>query len=373
MKGISLFANVGIAETYLDELGIDIVLANELVPKRCAFYIYNHPTTKVIEGDITDSFIYHEVIAEAKRQHIEFLLATPPCQGMSLAGNKDPLDPRNSLIKYVVDAILELKPKYAMLENVVQQLKTPIHYQNKMITIEEYVYIRLSEFYNINQNKVVNAMDYGVPQNRSRAIFLLARKDTHKVWEFPKKHDKIITLKEAIGHLPSLDPLIKEEDKRYLFKDYDLKYQRGISVHPYHRPKMHNYRQVEAMMHTPTGKSAFQNEVYYPKNTEGRKIKGGAFTYMRMDWNKPAPTVTMYNGSISSFTNVHPGRKLPDGTYSDPRVLSIYELMIITSLPDTWKIPPWATENLARQVIGEAIPPLLVKEIVKEIVKEEVA
>lgn len=74
----------------------------------------------------------------------------------------------------------------------------------------------------------------------------------------------------------------------------------------------------------------------------------------------------MYNRTIGSQNNVHPGRyigKDSDGydLYSDARVLSIYELMIITSLPHNWNIPEWASEHLIRQVIGEGIPPLLVK------------
>lgn len=59
----------------------------------------------------------------------------PPCQGMSLAGNKNPLDPRNSLIKYAIDAILDIKPKFALLENVVQQIKTPIEYNGEKMFI----------------------------------------------------------------------------------------------------------------------------------------------------------------------------------------------------------------------------------------------
>lgn len=370
MKGISLFANVGIAETYLPDIGVEIVLANELIEKRCKFYLHCHPNTEVICGDITDKKIYDEIIEKALNKKIDFLMATPPCQGMSLAGTKNPLDPRNSLIKYAIDAILDLKPKYALLENVVQQLKTPIEFDGKKMLIPEYINKRLGKLYNINSNQIINTMDYGVPQNRQRAIFLFSRKDTNFVWEFPKKHKKIITLKDSIGDLPSLDPLIKEEDKRNELPDYELKKANGLKVSKYHTAKVVPWRQVEAMMHTPTGKSAFQNSYYYPKNIDGRKIKGGAFTYMRMSWDKPAPTVTMYNGSISSFTNVHPGKLLPDGTYSDPRVLSLLELFRVSSLPDDWNPPEWASENLIRQVIGEAIPPLLIKEIVSIIVKE---
>lgn len=57
MKGLSLFANVGIAETYLEELGLDIVVANELLENRCKFYKYCHPNTEVICGDITNDNI----------------------------------------------------------------------------------------------------------------------------------------------------------------------------------------------------------------------------------------------------------------------------------------------------------------------------
>ncbi len=369
MKGLSLFANVGIAETYLDDIGINIVLANELLENRCKFYKHLHPSCNVICGDITDKNIFDLIINEARKESIDFIIATPPCQGMSLAGIKNPFDPRNSLVKYAIDAIILLKPKFALLENVVQQLNTPIIYNGKKMLIPEYIKLRLGDDYYINNEKKVNAMDYGVCQNRQRAIFLFARKDTNIKWEFPKCDEKIVTLREAIGNLPSLDPLIKEEDKRSYFPDYNKKRLDGLMVSKYHYAKMVPWRQVEALVHTPTGKSAFQNEYYYPKNVDGRKIKGGAFTYMRMDWNKPAPTVTMYNGSISSFTNVHPGRKLSDGTYSDARVLSLYELFIVTSLPKDWNPPEWASENLIRQVIGEAIPPLLIKKIVSVIVE----
>ena len=91
-----------------------------------------------------------------------------------------------------------------------------------------------------------------------------------------------------------------------------------------------------------------------------------------MFWEKPAPTVTRYNVSIGSQNNVHPGKfwrrdENGDKMYSDPRVLSIYELMKISSLPDDWNIPEWAKDELIRHVIGEGIPPLLIKKIVNGI------
>jgi DNA (cytosine-5)-methyltransferase 1 len=72
----------------------------------------------------------------------------------------------------------------------------------------------------------------------------------------------------------------------------------------------------------------------------------------------------MRNDAISSQRNVHPGRLLKDGTYSDARVLTPLELFILTSLPKDWGIPDDTPEILIRQVIGESIPPLMIKAIV---------
>ena len=75
----------------------------------------------------------------------------------------------------------------------------------------------------------------------------------------------------------------------------------------------------------------------------------------------------MRNDAISSQRNVHPGRLLEDGTYSDARVLTPLELMILNSLPEDWGIPDDTPEILIRQVIGESIPPLMIERIVGEI------
>ena len=88
-----------------------------------------------------------------------------------------------------------------------------------------------------------------------------------------------------------------------------------------------------------------------------------------MKWDEPAPTITIRNDAISSQLNVHPGRLKPDGTYSDARVLTPLELMLLSSLPPNWKIPDDTPELLIRKCIGECIPPLLIKQIVSEINK----
>jgi DNA (cytosine-5)-methyltransferase 1 len=364
MNGLSLFANVGIAETYLHDVGVDIVVANELLPERAKFYQHLYPECEMITGDITFDETYKKVISESKAQNVQFIIATPPCQGMSIAGKSDPEDERNYLVMYAIHAILDLMPKYVLLENVFMQLKTVIKFQGERMLIPEVIEKVLGKNYYIEQ-KVIDTKFYGVPQQRKRALILLSRKDADIHWKFPEYESHIITLQEAIGDLPSLDPLIKEKEFRHIFPDYELKLRKGLEISKWHYPRPHVWRNVEVMMHTPTGCSARTNPIYFPKKKDGTMVGGAPRTYMRMDWDKAAPTITMFNHTISSFQNVHPGRLLSDGLYSDARVLTIFEMLRVMSLPDDWNIPDWASEHLIRSVIGEGVPPLAVKKIVE--------
>ncbi|MFW3427541.1 DNA cytosine methyltransferase, partial [Aliarcobacter butzleri] len=171
LKGISLFANVGIAEAYLESIGVDVIIANELDEKRAKFYQHLYPNTEMIQGDITKDEVFNEIYEKAKVKGIDFIMATPPCQGMSLAGKQDPLDERNQLIYYAIEMIKKLKPRFVFLENVPQQLKTKISHNGKKMLIPEYLKEELNEYYNFNSNPIVDASDYGVAQKRIRSIF----------------------------------------------------------------------------------------------------------------------------------------------------------------------------------------------------------
>lgn len=368
MKALSLFANIGMAETYLNDVGVEVVVANELLNDRARFYSHLYPKCKMIQGDITDKNVFNNVIEESKKSGVDVLIATPPCQGMSIAGDMNPYDERNSLVKYAIDVALLLKPKYIFLENVTQQLITPIQFNGKEMVIPDYIKERLSQYYNINCGHIVNTADYGVPQIRKRAIMLISRKDC-KYWDFPEENAKHITLEKAFAGIPDLWPEIKEKEYKNFFPKNS---QEALSFHKWHKPPKHVWRNVECMLYTPTGNTAFDNEVYYPKKKDGKKVQGYDTTYHRMFWDKPAPTVTMYNGIMGSQNNVHPGKpwkldKNGNMMYTNPRVLTIYELLIVSSLPLDWNIPDWAPEILIRHCIGEGIPPLVVKKIFEKI------
>jgi DNA (cytosine-5)-methyltransferase 1 len=370
LRGLSLFANVGIAEAFFEELGIDMCVANEIDSNRARFYQDIYKNTNMICGDITTDRIKDEVVEVSIKQNVNFIIATPPCQGMSEAGLRLEFDSRNQLIFHAIDIIKQVKPEFVLLENVPKQLTTKIRYKGEILLIPEYIKRELGSEYKSNKETLIMAKDYGVPQLRERNIFLLVRKDLNYIWEFPDKQQEI-TLEQAIGNLPSLDPFLREGRDLTLerFPDYEEKCKKGLEISKWHYPPKHSWKQVEWMMHTPTGKSAIYNENYYPQKAGGIPVKAHHNHYRRLKWDMPCRTITQNNGVISSLACVHPGRpyKSESGEvlYSDPRVLTIYELLIVMSLPLDWPIPEWADETFIRKVIGEGIPSNLVKRIMQ--------
>jgi len=372
LKGTSLFSNVGVAEAYFEEIGIKIEVANEIDEKRAAFYSHLYPETDMICGDITDIEIRNEIVNKSISAHVDFLIATPPCQGMSEAGLRKEFDERNQLIFYAIDTIKRINPKFVLLENVPKQLTTKIEHEGQIMLIPDYIKSELAEEYNFNKETLIKARYQGVPQLRERNIFLLVRKDIQIEWKFPKDI-KEITLEDAISGLPSLDPYLREGMELTLekFPDFEIKRQAGLEISKWHYPPTHSWRQVQWMQHTPTGKSAIYNEVYYPQKNDGSRIKAHHNNYRRQKWDMAGRTVTQNNGVISSLACVHPGRKIEGSNlYSDARVLTIYELLIVMSLPIDWNIPSWANERFIRQVIGEGIPSRMVKRIMLELLKK---
>lgn len=333
MKGLSLFASGGVGETYL-KTNIEIVVANELLDNRVKFYKSLYPDCSMIGGNIRDENVFNKIVELSINKRVEYIQATPPCQGFSVAGKMDPDDERNDLYKYVIKAADKINPKYILIENVTGFIKLLDVVKEKLPN------------YHI-ECSVIDSKDYETPQSRKRCIMLISRKDVD-IWRFPNEKYDEISVREAIGHLPSLEAGEKSD------------------IHKFHYSKNHNNNHILWMKNTPSGKSAMLNDIHYPKK-DGRKIKGYSTTYKRIDWDKPAPTITMMNGNISSQNNVHPGRLLEDGTYSDARVLTIYELMILTGLPDDWNIPDWASDTLVRHILGEAVMPKLIYHLTKSL------
>lgn len=350
INGMSLFSSSGIGEYFLERSGVDIIVANELIPKRGELYRKIYPNHEMVIGDIMEESVFNTVRDIAVKNKTDFLIASPPCQGISVAGKNRKIeemarDKRNYLITYVIKMIHEVKPSYILIENVPLLLKLKLFIDDKLFNIQEILEKELGSDY-IIESGIFDSADYGVPQTRKRAIIRIYKKNL--VWPLPQKKHKKITVREAIGDLPSIESGEHSEYK-------------------WHYGRKHDINQILWMKHTPSGHSAFENKKYFPMKKDGTPIKGFQSSYRRIKWDEPAPTITIRNDAISSQRNVHPGTLLKNGTYSDARVLSILELMRLTGLPDNWPIPDDTPEILIRQIIGECIPPLLIEVLVKEI------
>mgnify|MGYP002673999244 CR=1 FL=1 len=370
MKVLSLFANIGVAEAYLRELGVDVAVANELLERRAKLYAEIYPETEMIPGDITTDDVFSKVIRKSREAGVKCIMATPPCQGMSTAGQLDEDDERNRLIIPVINAVHKIKPDYVFIENVPNFFNTIIKIDDQDILIPDYINNELENEYIIHRY-IINTKDYSVPQVRERAITLLTRRTVEKEWILPNPDEKIITMRDVIGDIPEIDPFVKDisqDEMNQLFPLYEERKNRALAISRWNIPPHHVKRQVIAMMHTPSGATAFDNDKYFPVKENGSPVKGYRNTYKRQNWDTPAYTVTMDNRKISSQNNVHPGRYIGhdengDPIYSDARTLTLYELMLVMSLPSNWPVPEKTSEAFLRRIIGEGIPPLFVKKV----------
>lgn len=157
-----------------------------------------------------------------------------------------------------------------LIEDVPQVLKTYIQIEWEKILIPEYIKQKLWNKYNISFN-ILDVSDYWTPQTRKRAIILWSK---YWEWGIPTPENKI-TVKEAIWHLPPLES----------WENSNIKY---------HYWSKHSANHILWMKHTPTWKTALNNDVYYP-NKDWRKIRWFNTTYKRIDWDRLAPTITMCN------------------------------------------------------------------------------
>lgn len=374
MNVVSLFANIGIGEAYLKSLGFNVIVANELEPRRADIYRQIYPETDMICGDITNKDVYSSIVSATKKQKIDVIMATPPCQGMSTAGKQDKFDVRNDLFLYAIKLIKDVKPDYFIFENVPGFMTTSILYNEEPRIIPDVIKELLRTTYTMSFN-IVDTQDYGVPQSRTRMILLGTHRRTAHKWVMPDTDPEVKTLADAIGDLPIVDPFIydiTEEEMLKVFPKYKQREKAALKISPWHMPPHHILRQVITMQHTATGCSAFDNDKYKPRKKNGEIVKGFHNTYSRQRWDTPAYTIAMSNNQISTQNSVHPGRYMGkdsngDDIYSDPRVFTVYELMRIMSIPDDWPIPVTVSKQYLRHIIGEGVPSLLIKKLFSQI------
>ena len=375
---ISLFSSAGVGCYGFKLEQFYCVATVEILEKRLNIQRHNEKCvyeTAYISDDITTENAKNKIRKELakwtikeKGNELDVLIATPPCQGMSVANHKkgDELN-RNSLVIESILLTKEIKPRFFIFENVRAFLTTQCtDIDQKDKSIKEAIELNLAGEYHINY-QVLNFKDYGNPSSRTRTLVIGTRKDLKEITPFniSTSLTKEKMLFETIGHLEPLKTMgqISETDIYHSFKNYAPKMQSWISE-------------------IKEGQSAFDNKDH---NKIPHKVDNGVIIYntnkngdkyKRQYWNKVAPCIHTRNDILSSQNTVHP---------TDDRVFSIREVMLMMSIPNNFK---WTEKPIIelnkltleqkkqflkkeemniRHCLGEAVPTIIFQQIAKKI------
>ena len=179
--GIDLFAGVGGMSLGFEQAGFDIAAAVEIDPIHAAAHHYNFPQSVVLPRSIV-GLTGQEVRERANigRRAIDVVFGGPPCQGFSLIGHRVLDDPRNQLVKEFVRLVGELDAASFVFENV-KGLAVGKH----RMFLESVIAAFADLGYRVQIPwKVLNAINYGVPQSRQR-LFLLGTKGGRPIPAYP--------------------------------------------------------------------------------------------------------------------------------------------------------------------------------------------
>jgi DNA (cytosine-5)-methyltransferase 1 len=192
-KAVSLFSGCGGSDAGLLAAGFDVVMANDILPYARDVYLVNHPETDFIFGDVRK--IEHFPTAE-------LLVGCYPCQGFSQGGVRDPSRKINTLYLEFARALRVIKPKAFIVENVSGMVRSNFRH-----LLEDQFKVFSEAGYSVKA-EILNASDYGVPQDRRRIFIVGLRDDLGMEYFFPEpthgegRQFPSVTIQDAIAGMP---------------------------------------------------------------------------------------------------------------------------------------------------------------------------
>jgi len=346
---VDLFSGCGGISKGFENTGrVDIVGAIDFDQSACNTYKLNFPKANVICGDINQISVDSTGFKD-----IDIIIGGPPCQGFSRLNfwDKDrDNDPRNKLFYQYLRFVEELKPKALLIENV----------KNVLVAKDGFVPLNVTRFleeigYNVNY-AIVCASDYGVPQNRYRAIFVALKKEFGKFdFDSLKKYEKKkVTVAEAISDIQS----IEEEAK---------KFEQGTVFH-LGEPKSDYQKLMQSK-----NRELHNHMIYYPADNVQAMMKyvpeGGNWRCVPKEMFKSQRS-NRYTNYLRRLKNDEPSITIDTGhnVYFHPifdRVPTIRESARLQSFPDSFILTGKKGEQF-RQV-GNAVPPLMAEALARAI------
>lgn len=346
-KVIDLFAGVGGLSLGFETCGFDVVMANEYDEAIANAYKLNHKNTNVVVGDITKldlKKIFGRFVGK-----IDVIIGGPPCQGFSQKGQRKTIhDERNFLFKYYVEVVKLVRPRYFVMENVPNLLTAEKgFFRNEIEELFDSIGYKLTM-------GILNASDYGVPQNRRRAVII--GKMGGEAPKLPKPLNKKTTIWDAISDLAFLESGEGQEEQKYQI-DVQSNYQKQLRgrclVLSNHVATKHSSIALKRLAMIPPngGKESL------PKEHLTKSIYSGTWTRMRK--NEISATITTRFDTPSSGKFTHP--------FLD-RAITVREAARIQSFPDDFKFV--GNKGSQMKQVGNAVPPLLAEAIANVIMND---
>lgn len=332
---------------------------------------YNYPKKeieKIKSTDITDENIIDIIEDGVNNNSVDVIIGGPPCQSFSSQGKaRDPngmkCDPRNYLYESYIKILNHFKPKFFVFENVSGILSTKINGKQIIDTI----FKDMKENYKIIEDKnilLLNAADFGVPQERKRVIIIGVRKDLNidvatiynDLAEIAK-NEETVTVHDAIGDLPKLYPgegseIIEHKPKiinKYLSKI------RSNQLSTLHHHVARNHNELDKKRYKLMSKHKWTLGELYEKKPSLVHPKKRLFnnSYVVQHFDKPSKTIIAHLYKDGNQF-IHPD-------HTQERTLTPREAARLQSFPDDFIFPCSKTQQYKQ--IGNAVPPLLAKHI----------
>ncbi|HEM5489886.1 TPA: DNA cytosine methyltransferase [Streptococcus suis] len=336
-KIIDLFCGAGGLSLGFEKAGFEIELAIDMWDDAIKTYNHNHKN-KVAEcrdiHDLSDEYLY------SLQGKITGVIGGPPCQGYSTVGTRNVNDPRNHLYLEYCRVVEKIAPKFFVIENV-RGLLTLGKGVFKKDIIDRFSKLGYTVSY-----KLLNASDYGVPQNRYRVFFIGIKENC---FEFPKEFPYKVSSKEALSDLPSLDvyDLFSDVYRSEPLNKYQELMRYASPELTNHEPTRHTEQTKEIISMIPDGgKISDLPEEYW-------SIRKYNKAFQRMNSNLPSNTID--TGHRNYFH------------YEENRVPSVRESARIQSFPDDFEFLGSKTSQYKQ--VGNAVPPLLAEVIANQILK----
>lgn len=330
-KIIDCFCGAGGLALGFEKAGFNIVYAFDLDEAAINTYCHNHRS----KGFMRDIYKVNKSSIEEdighKLQKIDVVVGGPPCQGFSVQRRGADDDPRNNLVLEYIRVVLDIRPRFFVMENVGGLLSPRgLPYLKQLVEKCE------EAGYAIHREKLV-ATDFGVPQNRKR-VFIVGEScvDSKPNFSFPTgSSGPILTVRDTIADLMEKD-------------ETEIPNHKADKLSPINVKRIRAVKEGEGRDSLPPSLQLNCHK----NNSTHRHLD----TYGRMAWDKPSPTITARFDSFSRGRFGHPQLD---------RTITLREGARLQTFPDDFEFLGNKVE-VARQ-IGNAVPPLLAETIAKQI------